>query len=84
MRLAEFIESNLEAILLEWEDLACQTAGPGVKASSKALIDHGEQMLRVIVRTMATSQDARCDTKGREVTSDLSFAVAHGAIRGSV
>ena len=84
MRLAELIESDLPAILVEWEDQARRMVGSGAKPSTKALINHGEQILRAIVRGMANAQsDVQRDAMagGLDSTNDLSFAAAHGAIR---
>ena len=55
MRLAEFILSNLEAILVEWEEFA-RNLTPGSAMSVIALRDHAESILRVTARDMLSPQ----------------------------
>ncbi|UAW97227.1 sensor histidine kinase [Halopseudomonas nanhaiensis] len=56
MRLHEFIASNMEAILKEWEDFARTIQPPDGDMNVTDLRDHAEQMLLVIVGDMATEQ----------------------------
>lgn len=55
MRLANFIDANLEPILTAWEQFA-KTILPAARMDSAALRDHAEQMLRTIVEDLRTSQ----------------------------
>ena len=55
MRLADFILSNVEAILAEWEQFARNLA-PGHAMSVIALRDHAESILRVTARDMISAQ----------------------------
>lgn len=55
MRLADFITSNLEAILTEWEEFAHNLA-PGSAMSIVALRDHAEMILRATARDMLSPQ----------------------------
>jgi signal transduction histidine kinase len=55
MRLADFILSNIEAILAEWEEFA-RNLTPGSAMSVIALRDHAESILRVTARDMRSPQ----------------------------
>jgi signal transduction histidine kinase len=55
MRLGEFILSNVEPILAEWETFARGMA-PGGEMDSLALRDHAEEILRAAARDMASAQ----------------------------
>ena len=57
MRLAEFILSNMEPILVEWEAFARGIA-PGAKMNSLALRDHAEDILLATARDMQSAQSA--------------------------
>jgi len=57
MRLAEFIISNLEAIVMEWEVFA-RGITPGAKMESLALRDHAPDILLATVQDMRSSQTA--------------------------
>ena len=76
MRLAEFIEGNLEPILLEWEALARQSIVPATRLSSQAIRDHAGHMLQVIAREMRRSEPAAVNG-----AKESTFAGSHGAIR---
>lgn len=58
MRLADFILSNLEPILTDWEDFA-RNLTPGSAMSVIALRDHAESILRVTARDMLSAQTSR-------------------------
>ncbi|MDP9191304.1 MAG: sensor histidine kinase [Acidobacteriota bacterium] len=58
MRLADFILSNMEEILTEWEEFA-RNLSPGSAMSVIALRDHAESILRVTARDMLSSQTPR-------------------------
>ena len=55
IRLADFIESNLEPILADWEEFARNLA-PGSAMTVIALRDHAESILRVTARDMRSAQ----------------------------
>jgi signal transduction histidine kinase len=57
MRLADFILSNTEPILQEWEAFARGIA-PGAKMDNLALRDHADAILLATVHDMKTSQSA--------------------------
>src|SRR5688572_1561857 len=57
MRLADFILSNIEPILAEWEAFARGIA-PGAKMDSLALRDHAEEILLATARDMRSAQSA--------------------------
>src|SRR5829696_3278434 len=57
MRLADFILSNVEPILVEWEAFA-RGIGAGATMDSLALRDHAEQILRATAQDMRSSQSA--------------------------
>lgn len=58
MRLADFIEENLEQILQSWENFASTMTPAAANMSSAELRDHAEQMLRTIADDMRTAQTA--------------------------
>jgi signal transduction histidine kinase len=57
MRLADFIVSNVESILMEWEVFA-RSIAPGAKMDALALRDHAPDILRATVQDMNSSQTA--------------------------
>ena len=57
MRLADFITSNIEPILVEWEAFACGIA-VHLKMDSLALRDHAQEILLATVRDMQSLQTA--------------------------
>jgi signal transduction histidine kinase len=65
MRLADFIVSNMEPILLEWEAFA-RTILPAAKMDALALRDHAGDLLLATVRDMESVQTAalRLDKSG--------------------
>lgn len=73
MRLHEFIASNIEAILKEWEDFARTIQPPDGDMNVTDLRDHAEEMLQTIVKDMKTLQtDAsrREKSRGKAPASD--------------
>lgn len=58
MRLSEFILSNMEAILVEWERFA-KTLPPGRNLSTVALRNDAERMLHFIAADIETTQTAQ-------------------------
>jgi len=57
MRLADFIATNTEPILAEWEAFA-RSVKPGAKMDALALRDHAEDILRATARDMMNPQSA--------------------------
>src|SRR5690349_18931755 len=57
MRLADFIVSNIEPILMEWEVFARGIA-PGAAMDALALRDHAPDILLATVQDMNSSQSA--------------------------
>ena len=76
MPLAQFIEGNLEAILVEWEAFARQAIVPATRLSSQAVRDHAGHILLTVARHMRDAPGG--DARSPEAAT---FATAHGAIR---
>lgn len=87
MRLADFILSNREPILREWEAFARTCAPASRTMDVEALRDHASQMLTVIAADLQTPQDRREQvekSKGQAPPDDRAPATAaqkHGAGR---
>jgi signal transduction histidine kinase len=65
MRLADFILSNVEAILAEWEIFA-RSIGAGEHLNQLSLRDHAGQILQATARDMKSTQtDAQRDQKSK-------------------
>lgn len=56
MRLSDFILSNLEPILQDWEDFASTIQTPGAALDQEGLRDHAAQMLHAIAQDLRTTQ----------------------------
>lgn len=89
MRLADFIEQQLPAIVSEWEAFAGTLLREGTM-TPLVLRDHAEDMLRVIVedlRTAQTSEHQHAKSWGREDAahgaSVLTAAQLHGSLRAA-
>ncbi|MDB5327112.1 MAG: hypothetical protein JWM57_2681 [Phycisphaerales bacterium] len=77
MRLGDFIESNLELVLVEWEVFARSIAA-GEKMDVPALRDHAHDILKATTHDMRSSQDAgeqKEKSKGRRPLQDGSAAL---------
>jgi signal transduction histidine kinase len=73
VRLADFIRSNMEQILQEWEDFARTITPPALTMDSAALRDHAELMLETIAKDLETSQTSEAQSeksKGRAIQSE--------------
>jgi signal transduction histidine kinase len=57
MRLADFIQRDLEAILIQWEAFAATLLPAAADMDSQALRDHAEQILRAVCKDLETSQN---------------------------
>ena len=56
MRLADFIQRDLEAILSQWEAFAATLLPAAADMDSQALRDHAEDILRAVYKDLETSQ----------------------------
>ncbi|WEF33685.1 HAMP domain-containing sensor histidine kinase [Pseudoduganella chitinolytica] len=56
IRLADFIEENMEPILQAWEDFARTIEPPALTMDDEALRDHARQMLHAFARDLKTPQ----------------------------
>jgi signal transduction histidine kinase len=57
MRLADFIQRDLEAILTQWEAFAATLLPAAADMDSHTLRDHAEQILRAVCEDLETSQN---------------------------
>jgi hypothetical protein len=57
MRLADFIQRDLEAILIQWEAFAATLLPAAADMDSQKLRDHAEQILRAVCKDLETSQN---------------------------
>ena len=57
MRLADFIQRDLEAILTQWEAFAATLLPAAADMDSQTLRDHAEQILRAVCKDLDTSQN---------------------------
>lgn len=80
MRLADFISSNSDAILAEW-DLFARKIWPAAEAAPRALRDHAGEILRAAARDMRSAQTATQQTNKSEGAGDpgQSGSVLNGA-----
>lgn len=56
MRLAEFILTDMETILAEWEMFAATQLPAAVSMTSLALRDHARQILEAVAKDLQTTQ----------------------------
>ena len=85
MRLGDFITSNIEPILVEWEAFAQTIEPPALTMDSKALRDHAIDMLQDIALDISQPQTARAQRQksfgtGRLIARESSAEV-HAALR---
>src|SRR4051794_15798702 len=87
MRLSDFIASNLESILAEWEEFARTHIPAGESMDVAALRDHAADILKTVARDLRTPQTeaergekAQGDAESRPGTADTA-AQTHGALR---
>jgi len=57
MRLSDFIQRDMEAILSEWETFAATLLPAAVDLNSDSLRDHAEQILRAVCKDLDTAQN---------------------------
>ncbi|WP_317201704.1 HAMP domain-containing sensor histidine kinase [Janthinobacterium sp.] len=83
MTLANFIDTQMDTILLEWEAFARSLATPGAP-SQLTLRDHARQILQNIARDIGSDQDPAQQyekSQGLAPVPDDSAAAVHGAQR---
>jgi signal transduction histidine kinase len=84
MGLAQFINDNIEPILVEWEAFA-KSLPPGQNLTSTALRDDAERMLRFLAADMEAAQsenERAVKGRGQQASSNGdSAAHAHGRLR---
>ena len=85
MKLAQFIEQNLDALLAEWEAFA-RSLAPGRHMTSLELRNHASQILQAIAKDIESSQtdlEQAYKSKGCVPIAEAarSAAMAHGALR---
>ena len=84
MKLSDFIRSNLECILQEWEDFA-STLAPLADANKKELRDHAAAVLKAVAADLDTPQaehESIAKSKGQgPQAADDTAAEIHGADR---
>src|SRR5438874_1644358 len=56
MRLAPFIQANMETILVEWEAFAQTLYPPAEMPTPRLLRDHAQQILAAVVKDLSTLQ----------------------------
>ncbi len=86
MRLSQFITTNLEEILVEWEAFAASLLSPGQVMTSLALRDHATQVLLAIAEDIESDQtdlEQRYKSKGFKqiAAATRTAAMTHGALR---
>ena len=86
MRLAQFITTNLEEILVEWEAFATTLLSPGQVMTSLALRDHASQILLAIAEDIESEQtdlEQQYKSKGfvQIAEATRTAAMTHGALR---
>ena len=85
MRLNQFIEQNVEAIVTEWETFARETIEPAQTLSRLALRDHASQILLAIAKDLRkpqTENERHIKSQGlAEADSSETSAATHGVLR---
>lgn len=85
MKLSEFIESNIEEILREWDKFAGSLFPPEDKQTSHLLRDHAREMLLEMTKDMETAQTPQQQSDKSKGASpyhpDDSAADVHGVLR---
>lgn len=85
MRLSQFIDQNMPAILAEWDTFARANAPPSANLSHLALRNHAQQILRAIARDIETAQSAEEQLQKSQGLSDsLEGESVDAAIHGKL
>lgn len=87
MRLSQFIEQNVEPILVEWEAFARTMIPAGDTMSVVELRDHAHEILLAIahdIETVQTEEQREAKSKGLFPLESGSFAAEHGWLRQRV
>jgi len=88
MRLSQFIRSEMEAILMEWEAFAASLSPAAAQMTSLALRNHAQQILEAValdVETLQTSEAQAEKSKGRAPKAPdagETAAQTHAMLRG--
>jgi signal transduction histidine kinase len=88
MRLSEFIDREMEAILKEWDKFAAAQLPAAASMSTEALRDHAEEILRAVAKDIMTPQSVEEQSrksKGhalRIVGAPETAAETHAFLRG--
>jgi signal transduction histidine kinase len=85
MRLTQFINDNIEPILVEWESFARTMIPPAETMSVSELRDHARDILLAIAKDMDTAQSER-EREGKSKghakrPANDSFSTLHGGLR---
>jgi signal transduction histidine kinase len=89
VRLADFLEANVERILQEWEPFAASMLPAGGRMDSLALRDHAAEIVQAIAADLRTPQTAsQQDMKARglapqNVAAPHTAAQAHATLRAA-
>ncbi len=78
MRLADFISSHLDSILLDWVDFARQQTPAASSLNATALLDHGRLILQEIAADMGRPQDdleRKSKSEGNSETASVASSV---------
>jgi signal transduction histidine kinase len=79
MRLSEFIRTEMEAILVQWDTFAATQQPAAMHMSSPALRNHAQQILEAVARELTTTQtrEAQAEkSKGRAPKPDPAVETA--------
>jgi hypothetical protein len=74
MRLAEFIERDIESVLREWEAFACTQFPAATGMNSEALRDHAREILQAVAKDIVTPQSS--EEQSRELPAQLQSPMA--------
>jgi signal transduction histidine kinase len=87
MRLADFIDSNMETILSEWEQFAASLLPAARNLDPTGLRDHAQEMLDAIAKDLRTAQtplEQSAKSKGlAPLNIDRTAAQAHALLRAA-
>lgn len=86
MRLADFIDANMPAILAEWEVFASSLLPAAAGLDTAALRDHAEQILQAVAKDLRTSQtraEQSAKSKGRAPGAAETAAQTHAVLRAT-
>lgn len=71
IRLGDFILTNMECILKQWEEFASTINSPGLMMDSQSLRDNAELILRTMVKDLTTQQTSKQQSdKSKDLAPD--------------